>query len=246
MQTRVIPLKLGICSCYLIRGAAGAVLVDAGVPGREGAFRRALARLGLKPRDVRLIVVTHGHFDHSGSAAAIRRLTGARLAAHVLDADAVEGRRVAHPRAQTPWGRIMLAAMGLLMPRGLGCPPCPVDVPVGDEGLALDEFGIAGRVIHTPGHTAGSLSVVLDSGEALVGCLAHDGPPFRLRPHLPIFAEDPDALLRSWDRVLALGPRTIYPGHGNPFAVETIIRALAARDWPRARRCAAARNGTPD
>ncbi len=84
-----------------------------------------------------------------------------------------------------------------------------------------------GRVIHTPGHTAGSVSVLLETGEAFVGCMAHNNLPFRLRPGLPIFAEDLEQLRESWKQVLNQGARTIYPAHGEPFSADIIRRILS-------------------
>lgn len=98
---------------------------------------------------------------------------------------------------------------------------------VGDEGLLLTDYGIPGRVIYTPGHTAGSLSVLLDSGDAFVGCLAMNKLPFRLSPGLPIFAEDIQKVKESWKHLLGLGAKTVYPGHGEPFSADIIRKALA-------------------
>ena len=73
-----------------------------------------------------------------------------------------------------------------------------------DQGLSLKKYGIAGKVISTPGHTYGSISLVLESGEAFVGCLAHNRPPFVLKPKLPIYAKDIDQLKESWKVVTAI------------------------------------------
>lgn len=78
----------------------------------------------------------------------------------------------------------------------------------------------------TPGHTPGSISVLLDTGDAFAGCMTHNNPPFRLKPGLPIFAEDLPRLKESWKRLLEEGVKTIYPGHGNPFAAEEMRKAL--------------------
>ena len=69
-------------------------------------------------------------------------------------------------------------------------PATTVDIILGDEDFSLAEFGIAGKVISTPGHSPGSVSVVLDTGDAFVGDLAMNAFPMCLSPSLPIFADD--------------------------------------------------------
>ncbi|WP_210215278.1 MBL fold metallo-hydrolase [Lichenihabitans psoromatis] len=84
---RILILPLGIISTHLIRSPAGCILVDAGIPGSERKIGRALARVGLSYRDIKLIVVTQAHTDHAGSAARLRDLSGAPILAHRDDAD---------------------------------------------------------------------------------------------------------------------------------------------------------------
>ena len=101
-----------------------------------------------------------------------------------------------------------------------------VDVVLGNGGLSLEEYGIPGRVIHTPGHTPGSVSVLLDTGDAFVGCMAHNNFPFRLIPGLPIFAEDLPKLRDSWRSLLGQGVETVYPGHGVSFSADVIRKLI--------------------
>ena len=67
-------------------------------------------------------------------------------------------------------------------------PATRVDVKIGNEGMSLYDYGIPGRVVYTPGHSSGSISVLLESGEAFVGDLAMNKLPLRATPGLPIFA----------------------------------------------------------
>ncbi len=108
--------------------------------------------------------------------------------------------------------------------------PAPVDIVVDDEPWSLEDYGIPGVVIPTPGHSPGSLSVVLESGEAFVGDLAMNRLPLTLRPSLSIFGDDVHTLKRSWRRVVESGARTIYPAHGRPFPVEALAGRAADRD----------------
>jgi hydroxyacylglutathione hydrolase len=82
MATDIFSIKLGINSSYLIRGVKGIVMVDAGMPNKIRAFKRKLARLYIKPNDIKLIVLTHSHFDHAGSSKDIKEFTGAKIVIH--------------------------------------------------------------------------------------------------------------------------------------------------------------------
>ena len=98
---------------------------------------------------------------------------------------------------------------------------------MGDEGLSLGEYGIPGQVVHTPGHTLGSVSVLLETGEAFVGDLAMNAFPLRLGPGLPVLAEDNQKVKESWVRLLDMGAKIIFPAHGKSFSVGVIEKALA-------------------
>lgn len=183
-----------------------------------------------KPSAIELIVVTHGHIDHIGSLKDIKEYTGGKVATHRLDKKCVErGEWVdSHkPKGVGRWGR-MLGKIGIplitwLYPR---TPPTEVDIAIGNDGFSLADYGIAGRVIHTPGHSMGSVSVVLNSGEAFVGDLAMNKFPLRRSPGLPILADDIEKVKESWQRLLRLNVKTVYPGHGLPFPIEIIKKAL--------------------
>jgi glyoxylase-like metal-dependent hydrolase (beta-lactamase superfamily II) len=90
----------------------------------------------------------------------------------------------------------------------------------------LYDFGINGKIVYTPGHTTGFVSVLLETGEAFVGCLANNNFPFRFRPGLPIFAEDIDEVIESWKSLIQRGTRMIYLAHDDPFPVDVIKNIL--------------------
>jgi hydroxyacylglutathione hydrolase len=226
-MTAVHPIRLGPTNCFLVRGDAAAVLVDTSTPGSERGFLKALARLDVKPSAVRCIVATHCHADHVGSLKAIREITGAPVVMHKLDAPIVERGERRIPPGTTGWGkalRVLFRAFG-----GLArYEPCKPDMTI-DADMSLGPFGIAAHVIPTPGHTAGSLSVILENGEALVGDLAMNGFPLRAGPGIPAFAEDVAQVYSSWWKVLTAGAETIYPAHGKPFPANRLRDILSRR-----------------
>jgi len=226
MSIAIHPIHLGLDRCYVIQDK-GVIMIDGGFPKEARAFRQAISETPINPNEIQLLVLTHGHFDHVGSARDIKEITGARIAVHRADKESVEKALLVWPPAVTTWGHVVRAMLKPLTPLMFRFPPTQVDVVLGDEGLSLAEYGIPGRVIHTPGHTAGSVSVLLETGDAFVGCMAHNGLPFRLSPGLPIFAEDLEQLRESWKLVLNQGARTIYPAHGEPFSADIIRRVLS-------------------
>jgi glyoxylase-like metal-dependent hydrolase (beta-lactamase superfamily II) len=147
---------------------------------------------------------------------------------HRREKDWLEKAMLVHPPGATIWGRILEAFTGVFVMPLFHFPATNVDVVVGDEGLSLAEYGIPGRVIYTPGHSMGSVSVLLDSGDAFVGDSAVNRFPLRLSPGLPlpIFAENLQILKKSWLRLLEQGAKTVYPAHGKPFSAEVIRKSL--------------------
>lgn len=94
------------------------------------------------------------------------------------------------------------------------------DILIDDE-LNLDEFGVKGRAIFTPGHTPGSISVILDCSEAIIGDLVNEAP-FKG----PLFASDISKSRKSLERIMSFDPKRIYVSHGGPFEPKAIRRML--------------------
>ena len=226
MRISIHPIRLGLDRCYVIQGK-GVIMIDAGFPKKSRAFRQAISEIPISPSDIQLLILTHGHFDHVGSAKDIKAFSGAGITIHRADKEWVEKALIVWPPAVTTWGHVMRSVLKPLSPLLFRFSETPVDMVLGDEGLSLFEYGIPGRVIHTPGHTAGSVSVLLETGDAFVGCMAHNNLPFRLSPGLPIFAEDVEQLKESWKLLLNQGARMIYPAHGEPFSADIIRRVLS-------------------
>ena len=222
MTTEIISFNLGVTSCYLIIGKE-IVMVDAGMPKKLQLFKKVLSKHKIDPSRIKLIVLTHSHFDHCGSTRDIRDLTGAKIAIHESEIECVEHDKVLIPKGVNFKGKI---TQPLIFTFKIPFPKFTPDILLNNEPYPLSEFGIDGQIIHTPGHTIGSLSVILNSGEALVGCMAHNGFPFRLKPGLPIYAQDIDTIKENWKVLIDRGITSVYPGHGKAFPIEVIKNQL--------------------
>jgi glyoxylase-like metal-dependent hydrolase (beta-lactamase superfamily II) len=223
MITQIIPIKLGMVNCYLLK-EDGLVMIDAGIPGRMRNLLRWLEKSGVCPTDIDLVILTHGHMDHVGLAKDIKELTGAKLAIHRSESGWLETGEAPVPPGTTTWGRLV-SEIGQRIP-SIKVPPTSADILIGDEGLSLDDYGISGDVIHTPGHTLGSVSILIKRGDAFVGDLAMSARFMRLTPGFPIFAEDIDLVFESWRKLVASGAKRVYPAHGNPFGIDFLQRML--------------------
>jgi glyoxylase-like metal-dependent hydrolase (beta-lactamase superfamily II) len=224
MSLNIHNIKLGINRIYIIRDQ-GTIMVDAGQPGVVGRFIKKLNKHGIDPGDIRLMVLTHGDFDHMGSTREIKEVTGAKVAIHDADRLNLEQSLFNWPPGTNRWGKASRAAFMPLMKK-MKIPAVKADITLGSGDFSLKDYGIKGNIVHTPGHTNGSVSVLLDTGEAFVGCLAHNMIPFRARPNLPIYGVDIDLIRESWRQIIDRGARMIYPGHGQPFPVEKILKYI--------------------
>jgi glyoxylase-like metal-dependent hydrolase (beta-lactamase superfamily II) len=196
---------------YLLVGARP-ILVDAGVPGSGRKIVDGIAAHGVDPGDLALIVLTHAHIDHFGAAAHVSRLTGAPIAAHRADLDPYRAGRAREPYLPTgPFGAMMSRMPALHRTVQSVEPDLVLDGP-----HRLEDFGIAGRIVPTPGHTAGSVSVLTDDGDLVAGDLIASSflGSITGRPANPPFHDDPVANLASLRAMLALGPAALHVGHG--------------------------------
>jgi len=89
MGLNIYTIPLGFDHCYVIQDE-GMIMIDGGSPKSEKKFGKAIGELNINPRDITLMIMTHGHWDHIGSAKGIKELTGARIALHVEEKEWLE------------------------------------------------------------------------------------------------------------------------------------------------------------
>lgn len=147
-------ISLGIVNTFLI-DAGELTLIDAGIAGSEQKILQALEELGKKPSDLRHILVTHLHADHTGGLAALKDETGAMIYMHPLEAADYAKGVVMRPIEPGPGP--LGGLMADLFSRGQNerVNAAPVDRTL-EDGQVLD-FAGGLRVIHAPGHTAGQV-----------------------------------------------------------------------------------------
>lgn len=199
-------ISMGPSNAYLLETEQGLILVDAGLPYSEGLVLRKMEEIGRD--DLRLIFVTHAHIDHYGAANALREETGALVAIHPDDAATMaEGRT--DLGTVRDWERTSDATLPYIEPL-LSIVPTEADILL-EDGDSLEEYGIDAYVLHTPGHTPGSSTLMVDDRYAFAGDLvASNGGLHAQRS----FAFDWPQVARSIRRLKSLNPELVFPGHG--------------------------------
>ena len=156
-----------IVNSYLIAGHDGVTIIDAGLPGYWKLLQAELAVMGKSLGDVRALILTHGDTDHIGFAARLRRETG--VAGHIHEADA-DRARLKVKKPNFGWGPVKagpLAGFLWYSARRGGLRPRPAtELRTVADGDVLDVPG-SPRIIHTPGHTPGSIAVHVPAVDAL-------------------------------------------------------------------------------
>ena len=156
-----------IVNSYLIAGHDGVTIIDAGLPGYWKLLQAELAVMGKSLGDVRALILTHGDTDHIGFAARLHRETG--VAAHIHEADA-DRARLKVKKPNSGWGPVKVGPLaGFLWysARHGGLRPQPAtELRTIADGDVLDVPG-SPRIIHTPGHTPGSVAVHVPALDAL-------------------------------------------------------------------------------
>lgn len=221
-EDRVQPIKFGHANIYSIETDRGHILVDTGMPNKGKELDEKFDTAGVEPASVHLIILTHGHLDHVGSIAHAKKVTGGWVLCHRSYADALAAGTIEAAIAQNFLGRALNLMTGLMGSRFEGT---PADIVIDDE-YDLNEHGIAGRIIHTPGHSPSSISIVLDNGEALVGDMVRDAGSGKIG--LGMFYQDRSLLLESLEKVASFDPATIYMSHGTTTDSVTLREFVAA------------------
>jgi len=177
---------------WVVSAGRNRLLIDLGWPGRAAALFANLDRMGVPLSEIRYGLATHYHIDHAGAAQDLK-LRGVPLLV-------MEEQVYAIPLMKQ-WIKPADGYTEITTHDN-------VVIATSDSRAFLAEMGIAGEILHTPGHSDDSVSLVLDMGCAFTGDLTLE----RM-----VSKEDPEVVARSWQMLRDRGVTTIYPGHGNSY-----------------------------
>jgi glyoxylase-like metal-dependent hydrolase (beta-lactamase superfamily II) len=196
---------------YILQEGDGAIVIDAAMPGRARAVWRHLHGLGYEPDAVTGIWLTHGDIDHMGSVAALKARSGAQVVTHRADVPLVSG-TAARQLGPLPLSGTYQRLFNLVVRQVLRYQPTEVDHPV-EDGDVLDGW----QVVHTPGHTAGSVSFYHRERKIIIVGDALNHKRGRLGAPPPIFTPDMRQAHASIQKIAGLDFDICCFGHGPPL-----------------------------
>lgn len=206
-MSEIHRIKCGNGNCYIIENGDSGILVDTGK--REFADKVIAA---CKLHHVKLIVLTHAHFDHAENAAQISDCLGVPIGMNEKDCDLIKSNTNQALSAETFLGKIVLSASLKDFARRAMREFRP-DVLLND-GDSLAGYGVNAKVVTLPGHTDGSIGIDVDGRALIVG----DALMNMFYPTVSMLYHNKAEMLESAGKISKLGNRTLYFGHGKPVS----------------------------
>jgi hydroxyacylglutathione hydrolase len=216
--TKITRVLAGRSNVFLLSRNGRSILIDTSPGSCWRKLRRSLDRLGIERLEA--LVLTHSHYDHAGNAARVREKYGSPVIVHRSEGSFLATGESIAPHGTHRLGRLLIDRLGKRFVQNVRCAPCPADVLV-DDRLELDGYGFNAYILHTPGHSPGSQSVIVDDEIALVGDAMFGVVPWSV---FPPFAADAGQMVASWGKLLATNCRLFLPAHGSENSRRRVSR----------------------
>jgi glyoxylase-like metal-dependent hydrolase (beta-lactamase superfamily II) len=224
MSQEIKTISIDGTNCYLVKTDSGYILIDTNFPFQRNKLEEELERAGCKPENLNLIVVTHGDIDHTGNCAYLCEKYEAKIAMHAGDTEMCMKDGITRDRGEMPKD-FPLSLMMLWLFRGflrfaigqmLWRKPFDRFEPdlLLEDGQSLAAYGFDAKVLYTPGHSKGSISILTGSGDLICGDMFNN-----VRGRI-LKSIDEDRL----ERLKELKIETVYPGHGKPFSMKQLTK----------------------
>lgn len=220
MVQKIKTITYGGVNCYLVTMDKGFILIDTGFSKNREDIEREMESAGCKPGTLKLIVLTHGDFDHSGNCAYLREKYGAKIAMNDGDKGMVEKGDLFYNRNVNFLTKILGKLMLLFLRTGLKEDDRFTPDILIEDGYDLSPFGFDARVIDIPGHSKGSIGVLTNTGELFCGDLLQNTK----EPAKNSLIVDDEAFDKSLEKLKELKIDIAYAGHGKSFQMEQFMK----------------------
>lgn len=238
----IIPLKLSVTTCYLIKTGDRYILIDTGYEEDWDLFQSRLKEAKISLSKISHIILTHHHDDHCGLLHNILQGNNSiRVVMSDLCKDLIQkgendrthgggllNKRVAFLIRRKQFYVSMILRKKVDKAKNLRFSPYKFrenDIIIKGE-TELREIGIPldGKIIETPGHTVDSISILFPDGDCLVGDAAANMLRFAGTKYCVIFICNMNEYYKSWEKLIKSGAKKIYPAHGHPYSIDKLIK----------------------
>lgn len=204
---------------YLVGYQNNYILIDTGYKGSSFLIKRSLKKLEVKLSEIKYIILTHTHFDHSYNTEYFKQISGANVIVQKAEADCL-----INGLTRIPLGTNRFSKFSSFLGRKVftvikKIPKSSPDIIIEDE-LEIDHEDMHLKIISCPGHSAGSISIIVNNEFAFVGDTLFG---IYKKKIFPPFADDQEELLKSWKKLVETGCPVFYPGHGKPISLERLV-----------------------
>ena len=193
-------------------GDGRTLLIDAGLKGSAGLIHSGLDELGVSAESLSGVIVTHYHPDHAGGVQELVYEKDIPVMAHRLDSQFLKGAE----EQPNPFQRRLMARLTAPLMEKVNAPITPIDAELEDGDVIPFDFPV--QIVHTPGHTPGSISIFLPNQKAvIVGDALQYRLGRRLTPPAAAVTQDPKQAMESLRKLVRLDFHTICFSHFPPF-----------------------------
>jgi len=217
---------LKFVNVYLIKIREGYMLIDAGLKGSYQSFKNILKKKNIQISSIKYILVTHHHSDHTGFLSVLREeYPQIVLIAHKKEVSALkEGKTLPFKSKNLLLKFFSGFNSGKFEPVEIKNSDIILD---GDSEILFQKEGLNAKILHTPGHTPGSISIVLDDGRAVIGdLLMNFSPDIFLSNPFPLVFSDLEQVKKSCKKLLDEGVSIFLPGHGEEISAEIVRKII--------------------
>jgi hydroxyacylglutathione hydrolase len=206
---KITQVLSGRSNVFLLTNSRSNILIDTSPGFMWKTLQKRLDKLGVDR--INLLILTHSHFDHAANAARIKEKYKALVVIHQSEAQYLSTGDNILPSGTNPLSKLIVRLFAKQFKSVARYQPCSCDITV-DEIHDLSDYGFNAYLMHTPGHTQGSISLIIDNEIALVGDTMFGAFPWTV---FPPFASDQILMVNSWERLLNTKCKVFIPSHGS-------------------------------
>ncbi len=213
-KNEIFQVLGGRTNSYLILCEKGNILIDTGVRSTLSEMRKQISKLHLASGKIDYLILTHTHFDHCRNASSIKEENVCEVVVGEPEINFIQKGYTPIPQGTNSFTRFLVKMGNKLDPKWFSYEPFSAEIMVGDHYNFIDS-DIKIDLISTPGHSSGSISLIVDEDIAIVGDALFG---IFEKTVFPPFADDIPTLIRSWERLLETGCSIFLPGHGGEIS----------------------------